>query len=41
MDIIGILVEGDMLATIVNMFNVAVCLEFIGSLVAGMRGGKV
>lgn len=41
MDIIGIYVQGDILATIVNMFTVAVCLEFIGSLVAGMRGGKV
>lgn len=41
MDIIGVLVEGDTLATVVNMFNVAICLEFIGSLVAGIRGGKV
>lgn len=41
MDIIGILVEGDNLATIVNMFNVAICLEFLGTFVNGIRGGKV
>ena len=41
MDIIGILVQDNLLATIVNMFTVSVCLEFLGTLVSGMRGGKV
>lgn len=41
MDIIGIYVQGDILQTIVNMFTVAVCLEFIGTLVCGIKGGKV
>lgn len=41
MDIIGILVEGNNLATIVNMFTVAISLDFIGTFVQGIRGGKV
>lgn len=41
MDIIGILVQDDILSTIVNMFTVSVCLEFIGTLVSGLRGGKI
>lgn len=32
MDIIGVLVQGDMLATFVNMFTVVIVLDFISNL---------
>ena len=41
MDIMSICVEGNTLLTIVNMFTVAVALDFVASLAAILRGARV
>lgn len=41
MDIMSICVEGNTLLTIVNMFTVAVALDFVASLGAILRGSRV